>query len=114
MKDQLFLLQPGFFDGNDGPFYGGDSVPVEGLLGLFPQLRSELDVHRIEAARPRSVLVNLIGEANQSLPVLILGDGTAPKDPSIPLNVSGSTRFINNESDIRTFLSTQYGLPLAR
>ncbi|HEV7815845.1 MAG TPA: DUF3088 family protein, partial [Janthinobacterium sp.] len=36
MKDQLFLLKPGFSDAGQGPFYCGDSVAVEGLLGFFP------------------------------------------------------------------------------
>ena len=34
-KDQLFLLQPGFFKESEGPFYCGDSVAVEGLLSFF-------------------------------------------------------------------------------
>ncbi len=73
-KDQLFLLQPGFFKESEGPFYCGDSVAVEGLLSFFPQLRNEVDVHYIGAPRPRAAIVALIGADNQSAPVLVLGD----------------------------------------
>ena len=71
-KDQLFLLQPGFFKESEGPFYCGDSVAVEGLLSFFPQLRNEVDVHYIGAPRPRAAIVALIGADNQSAPVLVL------------------------------------------
>ena len=39
MKDTLYLLRPGFFNAGVGPLYCGDSLPVEGLLSFFPQLR---------------------------------------------------------------------------
>ncbi|MBU0869008.1 MAG: DUF3088 family protein, partial [Alphaproteobacteria bacterium] len=45
MKDQLYLMQPGFINAGLGPFYCGDSVSVEGLLGFFPELREKVDVH---------------------------------------------------------------------
>ncbi|MFC4312576.1 DUF3088 family protein [Steroidobacter flavus] len=32
MKDQLYLLRPGFFNATLGPLYCNDSVPVEGFL----------------------------------------------------------------------------------
>ncbi|MDE2415215.1 MAG: DUF3088 family protein, partial [Comamonadaceae bacterium] len=48
-KDQLFMLRPGFFKESEGPFYCGDAVGVEGLLSFFPQLRSAVDVHYIDA-----------------------------------------------------------------
>ncbi|RWP64442.1 DUF3088 domain-containing protein [Mesorhizobium sp.] len=110
MKDQLFLLAPGFFNGKDGPFYCGDAVPVEGLLSFFPALRNKIDVHYIDAPRPRPAIIELIGEENQSAPVLVLGDDRIPLDRSIELQSHCQTRFINSPDDIRRYLSSQYGV----
>lgn len=65
MKDQLFLMAPGFMNAGLGPFYCGDSVSVEGLLGFFPDLRTKVDVNYIEFPRPRQAIVDLIGDDNQ-------------------------------------------------
>src|SRR5579872_4675045 len=65
MKDRLFLLRPGFFKGEKGPFYCAESASVEGLLGFFPQLREMIDVEYIDFPRPRQVLVELLGNDHQ-------------------------------------------------
>jgi hypothetical protein len=98
VKDKLFMLRPGFFSGSEGPFYCGDSVAVEGLLGFFPQLRNEVDVEYIDAPRPRMAIVEL------------LGDGRAPVDDGVEIHVSGQTRFIDSPDHIRRYLSSQYGV----
>ncbi|MDH6153651.1 MULTISPECIES: DUF3088 domain-containing protein [Paraburkholderia] len=110
MKDKLFMLRPGFFQGSDGPFYCGDSVAVEGLLGFFPQLRSEIDIEYIDAPRPRMAIIELIGEANQSAPVLVLSTGRVPLDDGVEIRVHNQTRFIDSPDDIRRYLSSQYGV----
>jgi len=110
MKDKLFMLHPGFFQGAEGPFYCGDAVAVEGLLSFFPQLRSEIDVEYINAARPRQALVELIGEANQSAPVLVLGGGRVPLDAGVEVHTYHQTLFINAPDHIRRYLSSQYGV----
>ncbi len=83
MKDQLYLLSPGFMNGGLGPLYCGDSVSVEGMLSFFPALRDLVEVHYIDFKRPRSALIDLLGEDHQSVPVLILADGIAVKDGGI-------------------------------
>jgi hypothetical protein len=110
MKDKLFMLRPGFFQGSEGPFYCGDSAAVEGLLSFFPGLRSQIDIEYIDAPRPRHSIVELIGEENQSAPVLVLGLGQVPKDEAIEIQLHGSTRFINSPGDICRYLSSQYGV----
>ncbi|WP_213306727.1 DUF3088 domain-containing protein [Paraburkholderia sacchari] len=113
MKDTLFILRPGFFSGGEGPFYCGDSVAVEGLLSFFPQLRSDVDVQYIDAPRPRRPIVELIGEANQSAPVIVLGNGQTVNDSTVDVREHNGTRFINAPDDIRRYLSSQYGVALA-
>jgi hypothetical protein len=110
MKDKLFILRPGFYSGAEGPFYCGDSVSVEGLLSFFPQLRDAVDVEYIDAPRPRNAIVELIGEDNQSVPVIVLSNGRALKDASVDVREHNGTRFINAPDDIRRYLSSQYGV----
>lgn len=77
--EKLFLLKADFLDANraDGKIYFcPECSPIEGLLSYYPRLREELEVHYVDFSRPRKELVDLIGEANQSCPVLVLEDGT--------------------------------------
>jgi hypothetical protein len=113
MKDQLYLLRPGFHNAEKGPFYCGDSVAVEGLLSFFPQLRTLIDVHYLEFPRPRKILVDTLGAEHQGVPVLILSpDRKRPDSSPAPQQAQGN-RFIANEQEIRQYLSAQYGLPAA-
>jgi len=76
---KLFLLKADFLDASrsDGKrYFCPDCVMLEGLLSYYPRLRDELDVQYVNFARPRQVLINLIGEDNQSCPVLVLEDGS--------------------------------------
>ncbi|ASP32005.1 DUF3088 domain-containing protein [Labrenzia sp. VG12] len=97
MKDTLFLLRPGFED----PAYPGQvfycwhCALMEGVLASFPDLHEKLTVHRIAWPRPRMELVNLLGEAHQSLPVLVLAEGG----------------FIDDKDAILAALTERHGFP---
>ncbi len=110
MKDDLYILRPGFQKNAEGSYYCGDSVAVEGLLSFFPELRDLASVHYIAASRPRADLVGRIGEANQSAPVLILAEGIATRDASIAVKTYGTARFVDTPDVIRRCLSSQYGV----
>nr|WP_209007747.1 DUF3088 domain-containing protein [Roseibium litorale] len=92
------MLQPGFSD----PAYPGDTfycwhcALMEGVLASFPELAARIDVRRIAWPRPRAEIVELLGEENQSLPVLVLAEG-------------GS---INDKDAILSALSERHGFPL--
>jgi len=113
MKDQLYLLRPGFMNAGMGPLYCSDSAPVEGVLSFFPQLRNLIDVHYLEFPRPRAPLVKALGEQNQSLPVLIVGKDRMLKDPELEPSQANGVQFFAQEKQIRHYLSTQYNLPQA-
>ncbi|CAN7446081.1 DUF3088 family protein [Phenylobacterium sp. LjRoot225] len=113
MKDQLFLLKPGFFNAGLGPLYCGDSVSVEGLLSFCPDLRAQVDVHYLAFPRPRTPLVETLGEGLQSVPVIILADETTIADPTIAVEEANGRRYIADQAMIRRYLSTQYDQPLA-
>ena len=76
--EKLFLIKPDFKDLNRGDeikYFCPNCVTLEGLLSFYPRLRNELEVHYVDFVRPRPAIVDLIGEANQSCPVLVLDDG---------------------------------------
>jgi hypothetical protein len=113
VKDQLFLLRPGFKNAGMGPLYCSDSAPVEGVLSFFPALRKLVDVHYLEFPRPRQELVAALGEQNQGLPVLILADVRKIKDAELEPESANGKSFFTSERSIRQYLSTQYDLPVA-
>jgi hypothetical protein len=113
MKDQLYLMQPGFTNAGLGPFYCGDSVSVEGMLAFFPELGEKVDVHYIAFPRPRQPLIDALGDQYQSVPVLILGDASAALDVGGESRKAGGRRFYDDEKKIRQFLSIRFGLPEA-
>jgi hypothetical protein len=111
-RDTLFLAAPGFGVDGQGPFYCGDGIAIEGVLALFPQVLAWLDVRRIAFERPRSALVALLGEAQQSLPVLVLASDSDAHGVAFALH--GSVRFNDRPDEIRRYLSARGGLPSQR
>lgn len=110
-RDKLFLLQPGFedpaFPGQR--FYCWHCVLMEGMLASFPDHARRLDVERIAWPRPRPEIVALVGEENQSLPLLILPEGE--RSP----HQTGEYRrraFISDKDAILAALSERHGFPL--
>jgi len=102
-KHILFILNPGFQDGDDGPFFCPHSAAMEGLLKYAPDLNSKLDVRRIDFQRPRKEVIELLGGKNQFTPVLILKEGMMPP---VEAQVSAETgrAFILGEIEISKFL----------
>lgn len=112
MKDQLFLLKPGFVTDGGGRFYCGNSVAVEGLLGFFPELREKIDVHYLDYKKPREPIASWLGSENQSLPVLVLGEGLQGGVGELrPEQSANGREYFPREADIRKYLTIAYGLP---
>src|SRR5579864_8026117 len=111
VKDQLYLLRPGFMNAGVGPLYCSDSAPVEGVLSFFPQLRTQIDVHYLEFPRPRAALVAALGEESQSVPTLILAPGRKVANNMPEPKSAQGKQFFSDEKSIRQYLSAQYGLP---
>lgn len=81
---------------------------MEGVLASFPGLARRLDVERIEWPRPRRPVVEIVGEENQSLPLLVLATGgTSPHQ-------TGTYRgraFIAEKDKILAALTERHGFP---
>lgn len=108
MKDKLFLVKPGFMDEGQGPFYCPDSMPVEGMLGFYPQLRELIDVQYVDFQRPREAVIKELGESNQGLPVLIVNEKNIPLVGHLGVLGYEGKYFLNDEREIREYLSLVY------
>ena len=110
-RDKLIILKPGFKD-PDYPsqeFYCWHCVLMEGLLASFPQLSSRIDVERVTWPRPRREVIELVGEANQSLPLLVLAEGeTSPHQTG----THEGRAFISDKDKILAALSDRHGIPV--
>jgi hypothetical protein len=108
MKDRLFLLRPSFPDpaAGPGPFYCPDCMQVEGLLASFPQLREALDITYVDFARPRQLLVDLLGAGYQGCPVLVAAEGADGLQ-----QVNGHS-VVMDAKPIAAYLAARHGVPL--
>jgi len=107
-KPILFLLRAGFPDPGHGPhgYYCPECATVAGLLYYYPHLTAALDVRQVDVPRPRPEVVALVGEANQSCPVLVLPAGDVPAGPH---GMHAGRAFVSGPEAIATFLADRYG-----
>ncbi len=109
-RDTLFLLTPGFEDPAypNQKFYCEHCALMEGVLASFPQLGKNLDIKRIDWTRPRPDVIALVGEENQSLPLLVLAKGQRSLHQTG--GYAGKT-FISNKDAIIAALSERHDFP---
>jgi hypothetical protein len=108
--DRLFLLSPGFLDPqHPGRFFVCPHCnAIEGLLGSFSGLATQIEVHRLPFEKPRTEIVALLGEQHQSLPVLVFDDDKPVPDDA---EVANGKRFIDQPARILQYLAERYGFP---
>lgn len=106
-RDVLFIIKAPFEDAElDGTWFCRDCATMEGALMANPHWSNHIDVRRMPFPQPRQEIVALIGEENQSMPVLVLAKLTkAPADALI----AGGTPFISEPKAICRYLAATYG-----
>ncbi len=110
-RDRLFLLRPDFID----PAYPGQRfycwhcALLEGVLASFPDLAEKIDVARVAWPRPRHTVIDLVGEENQSLPLLVLADGA---NSAHQTGAHRGRAFIADKDAILAALSERHGFPV--
>lgn len=110
-RDRLYLLQTAFPDPklSDGLYFCPFSNQIEGVLASFPALKDAVEIVRLPFPRPRPVVVELLGEENQGLPVLVLGDEKpVPEDAA---TAAGGLRFVSDTRRILELLAERHGIP---
>jgi len=107
IKPILFLLRAGFSTPEHGPggLYCPECATVAGILYYYPTLTQSLDVRLVDAPRPRAEVVALVGEENQSCPVLVLPPGDLPA--GVP--TANGRAFISGPDAVVAFLADRYG-----
>ncbi|MCF7807043.1 MAG: DUF3088 domain-containing protein [Candidatus Marinimicrobia bacterium] len=108
-KHKLFLLNPGFHDGNEGPYFCPHNAAMEGLLKYVPELKDQLEIVYVDFVRPRPPIVETLGEENQDSPVLVLDEGTTPPDNARLSDETGRAFFLG-EDEIFDFLHQHFGI----
>ena len=109
-RDRLYLLKPHFMDRNKGPYFCPGCAQMIGLLEFYPALKKHLEVRYLDFPRPRPELVELLGEENQSCPVLVLKDAPTRLPSSIPVQQAKEHGFIEGPNEIASYLAHVHGI----
>ena len=111
MRDRLFLLKADFEDPSypGQRFYCWHCALLEGVLASFPSLSSKIDAERIAWPKPRRAIVEIVGEDNQSVPLLVLA-ADAPDE--LATGTFRGQRFVADKDAILHALSRRHGIPL--
>jgi hypothetical protein len=111
-RDTLFLLPTKFGDTAlpGRTFYCRDCITVTGLLSAFPERAEHLEIVTIGFARPRQAVIDLVGEKNQGLPLLLLADD-APRE--LAGGEANGVRFVTDLPALLHALHVRHGFPEA-
>lgn len=112
MADKLFLFPPSFSDpaAGEGYFYCPFCAAIAGVLTYFPQLRSKIDVHEVDFARPRPAVAALLGPDHPGCPLLVL-DSNSPSPPGIAVQQApNGLRYIADSLQIGRYLAAAHGV----
>jgi hypothetical protein len=108
-QDQLYLLKHDFVE-NGKTYYCPGCVEVLGLLEIYPKLKQTIVIHYVDFTRPRPELVSLLGEENQSCPVLVI----AEEPPNLPEHLvvqhSNGRAFVDGSREIGEYFAHVHGI----
>lgn len=109
MTDRLYLIDPDWFDDAGGPWFCPPGAYIEGVLAFYPALTDQLEIIRLGFPRPRPAVIEQVGEAHQSCPLLVL-DG-AFDWPEAAVSEATGRRFLQDHA-IVPYLAARYGIGL--
>lgn len=106
-RDTLFILRAPFEDvALDGTWFCASCATMEGALLANPHWARAIDVKRMPYPRPRQEMIALIGEENQSMPVLVLADESTPPEGAKQFE---GRHFLDEPKPITRYLAATYG-----
>ncbi len=105
MTEILFLLRSSLEVRETSGRYCPDCALIEGVLAYHPALRQALDIRYVDFARPRQAIVDLIGEAEQGCPMLLV----APHLVTAGSNVTGGFGVIAETKAILDHFTAHHG-----
>lgn len=110
-RDRLYLLKPGFREGGTNYFCPG-CAEVVGLLEFYPVLKQHLELHYIDYPRPRPELAALLGDENQSCPVLVLGSLPPNLPAHLKVQHANGHSYVEDPRAIANYLAHLHGTGL--
>jgi hypothetical protein len=114
---KLFLLKPGFTDtkaDNEGKlYYCPHCALIEGVVRYYPQLEELIEIQHVDFKRPRPAIIELIGEENQSCPVLIIDNKEADDTETSYFEKYSDKLFVNSPDFITKYLAEKFGIGIA-
>lgn len=108
--DRLYLLKPHFTDNGKEPYFCPGCAQMIGLLEFYPALKQRLEVGYLDFARPRPELVDLLGEENQSCPMLVLEDTPSDLPSALGIIQAKGRWFIEGADEIAHYLAHVHGI----
>jgi hypothetical protein len=109
MHDQLFVLRPGF-DDRGTTYFCPFSAQVIGFLAYYPQVRTTLELVELAFPKPRHPLCDVLDEAHQSAPKLVLA-GEPVAVPGVDISEVNGRKFVEKTIQILRYLAATRGLP---
>lgn len=109
-KPILFLLEREFHDPaieGGQRFFCRHSLLLEGVLASQPALRDQLDVRHVAFPRPRQAVIGAVGDADQSLPKLVLPSAVRSEHAS---GEYASRQYVSGSDRILATLGELYGI----
>lgn len=108
-KDTLYLLKPNF-EKDGAQRFCPDCAMMEGYLATYPALREALEIVYVDYARPRTVLVERLGEDHQNAPTLILAQAAPDAGPHGEVQSAKGLSFLTDARPITRWLADRHGL----
>lgn len=108
--DRLYLIKAGFAHQGQGPYYCPGCAEIAGLLALYPALKAKVELRWVDFVRPRPELVALLGEANQSCPVLVLAKAPTNPPMGVIVRMANGRTFIEGTREIGLYLAHKHGI----
>lgn len=111
-KSILFLLAPGFED-NGRREYCPECAEMWGVLSYFPAIKEAVEISYQPIHRPRTDIVEMIGEGAQNCPTLVLPKGT-PIPDGVRVETANGYNYLASARGIGIYFSKLYGIPVPR
>lgn len=109
-SDRLFVYSPSF-DDQGTRWFCPFSAQVIGYLAYYPAVRATLEIVELDFAKPRRPLVELVGEAHQAAPCLVLGEASAREVAGVTITEERGVHFVTRTIEILRYLAATRGTP---
>ena len=86
---------------------------IEGVIKYYPQLEERIEIHHVDFKRPRPAVIEIIGEENQSCPVLIIDNEQENYTDTSYFEKHGDKLFVNSPDLIMKYLAERFGIGMA-